>query len=308
MSKVNRTKPISKDHVKLADGQPKIVAKDNLQKKLAKYLDYISGIIFFVAFLVAKMQHIPHPLISSVSKFVGLCGYLLGYFSWYLSTLFYPKQARVENTWFGFAEFKDQFQATSLIGLVATVLCLVFPVLILPATCLFAISNILWLIGEHHKNNTPNIPGRNLSSAAKSHYFIYVTLITAVSVMIAIGMTIAFFCPVIAPPILMATTIMSIGLSLVAMLFLLRSNCASKPAEETRVIPGESDRKIEDENQAVLSLSAQNQVENQHFPNPAHLEFGANKPKFCLNHPERSEGSPEFATALTSGDPSLRSG
>jgi hypothetical protein len=227
------------DNAKLVDPlkiSQKAKKKEPLKARIAKHLDYISGVVFFGAFLISKPQYLPHPLISSISKLVGLCGYLIGYFLWFLSTLCYEHHDRLENKWYGFAEFKDQFQVTSIIGLVATILCLVFPIFILPATCLFAISNILWLIGEHHRNNTPNLPGEPLSSAAKNYYFNYVRLITTASVIAAVGMTIAFFCPVIALPVMAVTTILGIGLSLIAMIFLVMKSCVKKPAEENVAI------------------------------------------------------------------------
>lgn len=208
--------------------------------KVAKLLDDITGFIFLGAFLVSKAQHIPHPFVRAVTKLISLSAYLVGYFLWFIATFFYEKHERVRDNWYGFAEFKEQFRATSIIGLVATVICLAYPVLLIPASCLFAISNVLWLVGVHHQNNTPSFD-ITVPKSEKNSYFQYVSLITASSVITATGMVAVFLFPLVAAPILTATTVVSLSLTLSAMLLLARIRFFSQPPKEQEsIVPNES--------------------------------------------------------------------
>ena len=208
--------------------------------KVAKLLDDITGFIFLGAFLISKAQHIPHPFVRAASKLISLSAYLVGYLLWFIATLFYDKHERVRDNWYGFAEFKEQFRATSIIGFVATVLCLTYPVLLIPASCLFAISNVLWLIGVYHQNNTPSFD-TTVPKSEKNSYFLYVSLITASSIITTAGMIAVFLFPLIAAPILTATTVVSLGLTVSAMLLLARIRFFSQPPkEQASIVPKES--------------------------------------------------------------------
>ncbi|AHE67324.1 hypothetical protein [Legionella oakridgensis] len=190
-------------------------------KKQAALLDKISGSFFLAGFIISKLKSIPILLLASILNLVSLAAYLIGYTAWFLATLFYPNHPRKREAWYGFAEFKDQYQAAAVIGTVATILCFLcplYPSLILPAVWLFAVSNLIWTIGEYHKYKKPPTHDEHYSSLRQETYLRYVLLTTAVSAITALAATLGFLFPPASMAVLLASIIGN-GLTVIALYY-----------------------------------------------------------------------------------------
>lgn len=110
----------------------------------------ISNYSFGFGLFVSALSRIP--FLSEILALPLLISWLIGYSTWYIGTILYGKDhRRKEDSWYGFAQFRQQHQTAALLGTIATVLCFIVPTLIIPTAWLFTISNIFWAIGEHHK-------------------------------------------------------------------------------------------------------------------------------------------------------------
>ncbi|WP_133127429.1 hypothetical protein [Legionella nagasakiensis] len=190
-------------------------------KKQAALLDKISGSFFLAGFIISKLKNIPILLLASILNLISLIAYLIGYTAWFLATLFYPHHPRKREAWYGFSEFKDQYQAAAVIGTVATILCFLcplYPSLILPAVWLFTVSNLVWTIGEYHKYKKPPVNDEHYSSLRQETYLRYVLLTTVVSAITALAATVGFLFPPASMAILLASIIGN-GLTVVALYY-----------------------------------------------------------------------------------------
>jgi hypothetical protein len=191
-------------------------------KKATRILDSISGYLFLTGFLSTKLKNIPVALVSSIFNVISLFAYLIGYVVWYVSALLYPEHPRRRDSWYGFAQFKDQYQIAALLGTIATIstiIGLIFPPLIIPTAWLYTISNFVWSASEYHKQqNTP--PGNESYSTAKQGIYIrYTLLVTASSIVAALGITVAILCPPAAFIVIPATTIIGILLTVASLAY-----------------------------------------------------------------------------------------
>lgn len=191
---------------------------------VAKRLDSISGNLFFAGMIIIKAKYIPHALASTILNLIALSVYLMGYLLWFIATICYPNHPKLRNKWYGFTTFKEQFQISSLIGFLATIFCLVFPVFILPAAWLFVISNLFWVIGVLQQIRTTDLPTKTMSPTQEVDYLRYVVLITTASVVAAIAATAALLFPPIAPIVLSVGAVIGLCVSLVGMIYLARSH------------------------------------------------------------------------------------
>ena len=167
--------------------------------KYAAKLDGAVSQLFIIGFAASKFRSIPIVLVSLILTLISLIAYLLGYFLWFIATLLYPDHPRKQEFWYGFAQFKQQYQLASLLGAIACIMCLLCPPLFLvPALWIFAISNMLWSIAEYHKLQHPPTDNPNYSTKQQTLYLRYVILMTAVCVLSAICATMAIFCPQLA--------------------------------------------------------------------------------------------------------------
>lgn len=158
----------------------------------------ISSYSFGVSVITATLRRIP--ALNQILIAPLFISWLIGYSTWYIGSLFYDKDLpRKKDSWYGFAEFKQQHQTSALLGLIATVLCVAVPALFIPTAWLFAISNTLWSIGAHHKKEMPDTDDPNYSSA-KQNVFSYLTMVvTLLSYLTALEATALFFFPLSAP-------------------------------------------------------------------------------------------------------------
>ena len=179
----------------------------------------ISGYFFMAGFFTSKFKSASNFLVASIFNLLSLFAYMIGYVLWYVATLFYPDYPRKHDEWYGFAEFKDQCQIAALIGIVASILCLLFPILILPTALLYAGSNASWCIAEYHKKENPPLDDEDYSSAKQALYFIYTALITSSSIVAVVAATVALLFPPIAFVVLTAATVIGIALSVIALYF-----------------------------------------------------------------------------------------
>lgn len=76
--------------------------------------------IFFLGFLLSKLQYLPFPLVSAIFRFLSLGIYSLAYGSWSIACLLHPDHKEHHHKWYGFAQIKEQFLFSSFIGLIAT--------------------------------------------------------------------------------------------------------------------------------------------------------------------------------------------
>lgn len=185
-------------------------------KSHVKTLDNISGKLFLVGLLTSRLKNIPNFMLSSVLNIISLFAYLAGYLVWYITAFFYPDHQRQRESWYGFAQFKEQLQAAALLGILATMFCLISPALIIPAAWIYTISNTFWSMGEYHKMTKPSPEDLSYSSVKQALYIRYALLASTGSVITALAVTITFFYPAAASVVLITSTTISVGLMVAA--------------------------------------------------------------------------------------------
>lgn len=169
-------------------------------------LDDLSGRLFLIGFFSTRLKSVPFFLISTIFNVVSLAAYLIGYLIWFIAALCYPEHQRINEAWYGFAQFKEQFQAAALLGTVATVMCLVAPAFIIPATWIYTLSNTLWSIGEYHKKASPPSEDNQYSSAKQALYFRYTLLVAISSGITALASSAALLYPTTAFLVITSST------------------------------------------------------------------------------------------------------
>ena len=185
-------------------------------KRYVQTLDNISGKLFILGLFASRLKNIPNFMFSSVLNIISLLAYLTGYLVWYITAFFYPEHQRRRESWYGFAQFKEQLQAAALLGIVATMFCLISPALIIPAAWIYTISNTFWSMGEYHKMTQPSFEDLYYSSAKQSLYIRYALLSSTNGAITALAVTITFFYPAAASVVLIASTSISVSLMVAA--------------------------------------------------------------------------------------------
>jgi len=186
----------------------------NLGRKLGK----ASGYLFLFGFLVQKVQFLPVPVITPALGILSLMLHLAGYSLWFFSSQFQPYHKRKKEQWYGFARFKEQHLYAAALGLVATLLSIAsifVPFLIIPATWMFLISNLIWTVSEFHKLKNPPCEEK-YSHTHQTSYVTYAVTMSNIALISAIATTLAFFCPPISGPVFIITAILCIGLGVIA--------------------------------------------------------------------------------------------
>ncbi|WP_131794698.1 hypothetical protein [Fluoribacter gormanii] len=194
---------------------------------VAQKLDKASGIFFFAGFLLSKLQYIPFPLVSAIFRFISLGVYSLAYLSWFIACHLHPDHPEHYRKWYGFAQIKEQFLFSSIIGFTATIISVaaVFvPALFPPAAWLFLLGNIIWSIGEYHKFKNPPPGDESFSSTRQKAYVSYAITSTAISLVAATAATLIFFFPPMAIPITIFSLLVCVGLGAFAFEFWLNCN------------------------------------------------------------------------------------
>lgn len=184
-------------------------------KQIASKLDTLSGYAFFLALLMIRLRDIPNKTFSAIITIVSLSTYLIGYSLWYIASLFYRSDRPKFDSWYDLTSLKSKFQASALIGVIATILSLAIPSLFIPTAWLFFISNIIWVIGEHHRlKDPPDDRPRSYSTARQMDYSQYTKVVCSVSFITAIAATSAIVFPMAAPTIILVSSIVGTGLTI----------------------------------------------------------------------------------------------
>lgn len=209
------------------------------------------------------------PILNEVLIIPLIVSWLIGYSTWYIGSLFYDKDhPRKKDSWYGFAEFKQQHQTSALLGLIATILCVVAPTLLIPIAWLFAISNTLWAIGAYHKKKMPDTDDPNYSSA-KQNVFGYLTIaVTLLSFLTALEATALFFFPLSAPVLIPIATTAEVTVT--AIIFVLIGKYTLGTYEFDRA-------QIEIAQEADVEPNAASSKELTNTPHPADI--------LCFNSP-----------------------
>jgi len=192
----------------------------------------MSGYFFLAGFVLFRLKNIP-VIGATIINLAALLSYLIGYVMWFVATLCYPDHPRRADLWSGFAQFKEQLTAASLLGAMASILCLVYPTLLLPALWLFTAINFLLNIGEYHKLYNPPEYAPNYSTARQTVYLRYAFLVTSTSALTAIACTIALTAPAWAYLSLMTAAVVGNCLTIAALYYCQR--CAFETFEADTV-------------------------------------------------------------------------
>lgn len=192
-------------------------------KHHAEMLSKVSGFFFLVGLFSSRLSSIPISIVTMILNLVSTIAYLVGYVAWYAASLFYPDHPRKREYWFGFAQFKQQYQISALIGAIATVLCIITPFLILPTAWLYTISNFIWAVSECHRQENPFPDDPNFSSARQKLYVRYAVLVAISSVIASFSVTIAFLFPPITTIVLAGSSMIAAIMTIVTMYYWLKS-------------------------------------------------------------------------------------
>ncbi|WP_347251948.1 hypothetical protein [Legionella sp.] len=177
----------------------------------AKSLDRASSTFFFFGFAISQLRFAPF-IIAAFAKISSLFLYLVAYVLWLVACQLYPDHPRLKKEWYGFAQFKNQHRIAAALGTIAvlcSILTFFFPIIAVPASWLFAISNGFWLISEYHKKQNP-ICEENYSSERQQVYLIYALLVTTMAIVTAIATTLITFYPIVTTATILLASLFSL--------------------------------------------------------------------------------------------------
>jgi hypothetical protein len=178
-----------------------------------------SSYFFVSGFIIGKIQYFPFPLVVSITNLLSLACYLMGYSLWFVSSHFNPEHPPLENEWYGFTQFKEQYLYAATLGIIATLMsacAIAFPVLAIPAAWLFVVSNATWTIGEYHKLQNPPDYDPNYSHSRQDTYLSYAITMTAIGLITATSVSLSFLFPAIIVPVVAVSAIICLGLGVLA--------------------------------------------------------------------------------------------
>jgi hypothetical protein len=186
-------------------------------RSIASILDMLSGKLFMGGLILSKlnMPSIARSL-SYIISTISLVCYLIGYLFWLITTQFYPHLPY--PTWSIFSSLSEQYQASALIGLIACIICLFFPVYMVPALWMFVVSNALWCLAEYSKLQYKEAAQLDITS--QYYYFTYTKLATLVSIITALAASASFCFPVTALPLTIASFMLGNIISILAFYYL----------------------------------------------------------------------------------------
>lgn len=241
--------------------------------RVVSVLDKASGFFFILGFISSKMPEGPLPILAPAIKIFSIVCFLMGYSFWYLSSLIQKDAPRKRESWYGFFEFKLQFQMAALLGIIATALCIVVPSFTVPTAWLYAISNVIWSIGEYHKKNMPPAHDLSFSTKAQSIFCKYTVGMTFISICSAITATALIIAP-LASPVLIPISSVLCGIALVYSMFMNGKYLFTKfPPDQQTVIKVESKKESLPNSpanglQKELSAASIHEKAPQHFSSP----------------------------------------
>ena len=186
----------------------------------AVFLNLISTDFFFFGHIASKLKTIPLAFISTLLHFVSLSAFLIGYAIWGICGVFYPNYPRKKEQWYGFAEYKQQFQLAALLGAVATTLCIIAPSLIITSAWIYTLSNIFWTISEYHKKENPPAQDLEFSSTKQNLYFKFSALVTSGTLVATLSASIIAIVPATTLVLSSFAMFTSTGLTVSALYFL----------------------------------------------------------------------------------------
>lgn len=181
----------------------------------ATRLTKASSVFFFFGFTASKIRYVPIVIASALLSLISLGLYLIGYLLWFIGSHIQTDHSKHDHKWYGFAQFKEQYRLAALLGLVATAfsaIALFAPVLIIPAVWLFLGSNIFWAIGEYHKLNHPPQNDPDYSQGHQLAYLSYAITMSVITLLAATSTTLILLFPPLIAPIMIVSTVLSIGL------------------------------------------------------------------------------------------------
>lgn len=203
--------------------------------KFRSALDSISGYLFLTGAISARLKSIPIFLVAAIFNLSSVFAYLIGYVLWYVAAFLYPDHPRQRDSWYGFAQFKEQYQMAALLGTMATIgtiLCLISPTLIVPTAWLYALSNLIWSIGEYHKKENPPLDNEEYSSVKQALYFRYTLTVAMNSVLAAISATAIFLLPSATFIIVTTATVIGFGIAIASAYYLGKFYLGNHPPEK----------------------------------------------------------------------------
>ena len=140
-----------------------------------------------LGFITTRLKSIPILAIASKMNFVSITAYLIGYAAWYVASLLYPNHPKSQRNWYDFSSYKYQYQAAALLGAIATILCITAPASTLIAAWIYAWSNLIWAVGEYHKNKFQTLQNdEDFSREKQALYFRFTVLVASGSTIAAI--------------------------------------------------------------------------------------------------------------------------
>jgi uncharacterized membrane protein YbaN (DUF454 family) len=182
-------------------------------------LSKTSSLFFFTGFVFSKIQNLPIPVVAPVMNAIALVFYMLGYSVWFISSHFFPNNTPQKNEWYGFAQFKEQYlygAALGIIGCILSLAALASPILFMPAAWIFLASNLMWTAAEYNKLNNPPSSDENYSKSFQESYLSYAITMTAMTAITAVCTLLIFMFPPLTLSVLIISTVLSIGLTILA--------------------------------------------------------------------------------------------
>lgn len=185
-------------------------------KQLIKLLDKISGYCFLLGFFTSRLRAISSPLIAPIIRATNLASYLVGYAAWYISSLFSKASTTTYSQWYSYKDSRKQQQIAGVLGLMAAILCIIYPLAIIPTSWLYTLSNIHWLLAERNKMNSPSSTDPTYSTQKQTIYCYYATCVTIVGLITALTATLIFLFPLMTTLLLPYATYIGLGLSILS--------------------------------------------------------------------------------------------
>jgi hypothetical protein len=198
-------------------------------------LNKITTFFFGAGFVFLKIQQLPIPAFSLIVKIIAFVLYLIAYSLWLIRTLIDPDEKTAQDQWYNFAQLNEQFRLSALLGMLGCVLSIAgvfFPVFLLPAAWLFLIGNTIWTIGEYHKTNIPPNHDPLYSQSHQSAYLSYAIYITSMTLVTTLVTTLIFIFPAISVPLLICSSLICLGLGLLAWERWIEANYGEHPPNQ----------------------------------------------------------------------------
>lgn len=159
------------------------------------FLKKINGLFFVFGGITSNLKNTPHPVISSFLRLTSLIANFMGYCIWYYFNL---TEKPIEPTVpFDFMDVQTKYQMAALLGVIATLLCILLPALLIQTAWLFTLSNILWAHCENQKRNNPPKNNCNYSTEQQTIYCYYTNCVATISLLTSLTITALYLWPTV---------------------------------------------------------------------------------------------------------------